>query len=157
MQMHTIRVDNPQSFDVVMGHIPLVKTAEKIHTTLVHTLPDIKFGLAFTEPSAPAIVKHFGTDQALIELARKNAGNIGVGKTFVLFSESAGPLKVMNALRQVPDIQKIYCATSCEVEVIVVESDGARDVMGLVDDHAAVDERYVHVVKKHGGFFGLFG
>ncbi|MCH9007531.1 hypothetical protein IIA29_05930 [candidate division KSB1 bacterium] len=78
MPIHTIKLDNPHALYVVMGQIPFVKTAEEIHAALVVTVPEIKFGIAFNEPAAPPVVKHFGTDETLIELARKSADNIAV-------------------------------------------------------------------------------
>lgn len=157
MPIHTIKLDNPQALNVVMGQIPFVKTAEEIHAALVVTVPKIKFGIAFNEPGAPPVVKHFGTDETLIELARKSAGNIAVEKTFVLFWAGTFTLNVMNVLRRVPEIQKIYCATTGDVEVIVVDSTHGRGVMGLVGGYAGEDEQRVQVVKRRGGLLRVFG
>ncbi len=152
MPIHTIKLDNPQALYVVMGQIPFVKTAEEIHAALVVTVPEIKFGIAFNEPAAPPVVKHFGTDETLIELARKSADNIAVGEIFVLFWAGTATAGVMNVLREVSEIQKIYCATTGSVEVIVVDSTHGRDVMGLVGGYAREEERCVQVVKRRGVF-----
>ncbi|MFQ5650736.1 MAG: adenosine-specific kinase [bacterium] len=132
MPLHTIRVENPRAHNLVVGQSNLTETIDQIHAALVGTVPGIKFGLAFNVLSVPNSVKATGTDDTLIGLARKNAECIGAGQTFVLLLENAQPIRVMKALKQVSQIQHIYCATNHSVEFIVVENANGRGVMGLL-------------------------
>ncbi len=149
--MHTIKVDNPNSFNMVVGQFPYIKTIDEIHHVLVESVPGIKFGLAFNETSQPVTVRSAGTDNSLIDLARKNADNIGAQDTFVLFLGESSPVPAMKALKHVPDISQIYCATAGQVEVIV--SDGVGGILGLLGGYSGEDEKEVHVLKKNKTFF----
>ncbi len=157
MQLQTVKVDNPDGLNVIMGQSHFIKTVEDIHEALVGTIPGIKFGLAFNEASGPRLVRYSGTDDALIELAKKNAGNIGAGHVFILFMENAFPINVMKALKDVPEICSIYCATANPVEVILAETEQGRGVMGLVDGYSPVADEKEKDIKERKGFLRKIG
>ncbi|MFQ5605349.1 MAG: adenosine-specific kinase [bacterium] len=140
MQLQTVKIENPNNLNMVMGQSHFIKTVEDIHEALVGTIPGIKFGLAFNEASGPRLIRFSGTDDSLIELAKKNAGNVGAGHIFVLFLAEAYPINVMRALKSVPEICEIYCATANPVEVIVAETEQGRGVMGLIDGYSPLGE-----------------
>ncbi len=132
MGMLTIKVENPESMNVVMGQVSFVENIGDIFNALRQTAPDLHFGLAFTHHTAAESGDHAGTDEALIDLARRNADRVGTNQTFFLFTETDAAKEVLLVLKQVPAIQAIYCATSsADVEVIVHEAQGVRGVMGL--------------------------
>jgi adenosine/AMP kinase len=133
MELITVKVDNPDAVNVVIGQSHFIKTIEDIHEALMGTVPGIKFGVAFNEASGPRLVRHSGTDDALVELAKANAMKIGAGHLFVLFMQDAFPINVMKALKDVPEICNIYCATANPVELILAETTQGRGVMGVVD------------------------
>ena len=74
-----------------------------------------------------------GNDPALIELAKSNALKLACGHSFVLFIENGFPVSILNVIKNVPEVCHIYCATANPVEVIVVETDQGRGIMGVVD------------------------
>lgn len=134
--MQTIKVQNPHCFNMIIGHSPSRQTVDSIHNTLRNEHPEIKFGIAFSSADDPTQINYVGTDESLIELAKTNAGNIRIGQTFFLFTEQDGVVDVMKVLKAVPEIDKIYCATQNQIEIIVVVRDEQRDIMGLVGDYA---------------------
>jgi hypothetical protein len=133
MELHLVAVENPQSLNLIFGHSHFIKTVEDLHEALVGTVPGIRFGLAFCEASGPRLVRTSGTDPTLIDLAGRNAVAVGCGHTFFIFLGNAYPVNVLGAVRQVPEVCQIYCATANRVEVIVAATDTGRGVLGVVD------------------------
>ena len=134
MQLMTVKIEKPDDINFILGQSHFVKTVEDIHEALVQSVPGIKFGLAFCEASGEMLVRWTGTDDAMIELARRNALALSAGHSFIAFL-GAGffPLNVLNAIKMVPEVCRIYCATSNPVEVVVAETDQGRGIMGVID------------------------
>ena len=133
MDLHVVPVENPQGLNLIFGQSHFIKTVEDLHEALVGTVPGIRFGLAFCESSGPRLVRTSGTDPALVELAQRNAVGVGCGHTFFIFLGNAYPVNVLGAVRQVPEVCQIYCATANPVEVIVAATDQGRGVLGVID------------------------
>lgn len=134
MELTTVRIEKPEMTNFVLGQSHFVKTVEDIHEALVSAVPGIKFGLAFCEASAKCLVRWSGTDEAMLELARNNALAIGAGHSFILFlGDGFFPINVLRAIRDVPEVCRIFCATANPTEVIVVETDQGRGILGVVD------------------------
>jgi len=133
MNLHAVPIENPQGLNVILGQSHFIKTVEDLHEALAGAVPGIRFGLAFCEASGPRLVRTSGTDPALVDLAARNAMAIGCGHTFLIVLGNAFPVNVMAAVRQVPELCQIYCATANPVRVIVAETDGDRGVLGVVD------------------------
>jgi adenosine/AMP kinase len=107
---------------------------EDIHETLVSAVPSIKFGLAFCEASGKCLVRWTGTDSQMIQLAKQNAEAIAAGHSFVLFlGEGFYPLNVLNTLKMVPEVCRIFCATANPTEVIVAKTEQGCGILGVVD------------------------
>ncbi len=139
MRLRTVKVENPDGLNIIMGQSRVIRTVDEIYEALVGAIPGIRFGVAFNEGAGePEVVRFSGTDKSLVELAKRNALNIGANHLFVLLTQNAFPITVMKSLKAISDISEIYCATDNAVEVIVVDSDHGRGVMGLVDDQVAV-------------------
>ena len=134
--MQTIKVQNPQCFNMIIGHTPTRQTLDSIHDALCNDYPEIKFGLAFNHPDDPAHINYIGTDESLMELAKTNADTIRIGQTFFLFTEQDGVVNVMKVLKNLPEIEKIYCATRNEIEVVIIGQDEKRYIMGLMGDYS---------------------
>jgi adenosine/AMP kinase len=157
MNLQTVKIEKPEGLNMIMGQSHFIKTVEDIHEALVGTVPGIKFGLAFNESSGPRLVRFTGTDDALIELAKKNAKNIGAGHLFILFLENAFPINVMRALKEVPEICEIYCATANPVEVVVAETDQGRGIMGLIDGYSPLGEEKGEDIQERKEFLRKIG
>jgi adenosine/AMP kinase len=134
MELKTVRIDKPETINFVLGQTHFIKTVEDVHEALVTQVPGINFGLAFCEASGKCLVRWTGTDDEMIELARSNASAIGAGHSFILFlGEGFYPINVLNALKMVPEVCRIFCATANPTEVVVVETEQGRGVLGVVD------------------------
>jgi hypothetical protein len=118
---------------MILGQSHFIKTVEDLHEALVTSVPGIKFGLAFCESSGPALVRWSGTDDELIELARRNAFELGAGHAFLIFLRDCFPINVLNAVKDVPEVCRIYCATANPVEVVIAETEQGRGILGVID------------------------
>jgi adenosine/AMP kinase len=128
-----VPIEKPAEMNIVLGQSHFIKTVEDIHETIVTTAPQMKFGLAFCEASWPALVRFSGNDDRLVELAKKNALALATGHAFILFLEGGFPVNILNALKNVPEVCGIFCATANPVEVVVAESELGRGIMGVID------------------------
>lgn len=134
MELKAVGVEKPADANVIIGQSHFIKTVEDVHEALVTAVPGIKFGLAFCESSGKRLIRRTGTDPAAVDCATRNALAIGAGHSFVLILASGFyPINVLPALRTVPEIAGIYCATANEVHVIVAETAQGRGVLGVID------------------------
>ena len=133
MELITIKIEKPESVNMILGQSHFIKTVEDIHEALVGAVPGVEFGLAFCESSGPALVRASGTSEELTELAKKNALALSAGHIFLIFLGNIYPVNVLNAIKAVPEVCRIYCATANPVEVILAETDQGRGVLGVVD------------------------
>lgn len=137
MQLLTVRIEKPETINFVLGQTHFIKTVEDVHEALVNAVPGIKFGLAFCEASGKCLVRCSGTDDAMVELARKNALALGAGHSFIVFlGEGYFPVNVLNALKAVPEVCRLFCATANPTEAIVAETGQGRGILGVVDGSA---------------------
>jgi uncharacterized protein len=134
MQLITVKIEKPETINVILGQAHFIKTVEDIHEALVTTVPGIQFGLAFCEASGLCLVRWSGTNSVLIELAQQTAEAISAGHSFVIFlGEGFYPINVLNAIKAVPEVCGIYCATANPVEVILAVTDLGRGILGVID------------------------
>jgi uncharacterized protein len=134
MQLMTVKIEKPDDINFILGQSHFVKTVEDVHEALVQSVPGIKFGVAFCEASGEMLIRWTGTDDAMIELAKRNALALSAGHSFITFLGSGFfPLNVLNAIKMVPEVCRLYCATSNPVEVVVAETDQGRGIMGVID------------------------
>lgn len=133
MELTTLRIEKPEATNFILGQSHFIKTVEDIHEAVVQTNPNMKFGLGFCESSGPALVRWTGNDNALIELAKKNALALSCGHSFILFMEAGFPVNILNVIKNVPEVCHIYCATANPVEVIVAETPQGRGILGVID------------------------
>lgn len=133
MELLTVKIEKPESVNLILGQSHFIKTVEDLHEALVGAVPGIEFGLAFCESSGPALVRAGGTSPELVELAKKNALALSAGHVFLVLLGNAFPINVLNAVKMVPEVCRIYCATANPVEVILAETEQGRGVLGVVD------------------------
>lgn len=133
MEIKIISIEKPADMNFILGQSHFIKTVEDIYEAVVSTNPNIKFGLAFSESSGPALVRFIGNDQNLIEIAKKNAMNLSAGHTFILFIENGFPVNILNTIKMVPEVCHIFCATANPVEVIIAETEQGRGILGVID------------------------
>jgi hypothetical protein len=133
MDIKTVRIDKPEDMNFILGQSHFIKTVEDIHEAVVGTVPQMKFGVAFCESSGPALVRFSGNDPRLIELAKKNALSLAAGHCFIIFIENGYPVNILNAVKNVPEVCRIFCATANPVEVIIAETENGRGILGVID------------------------
>lgn len=133
MELKTVTINNPDAHNLILGHSHFIKTVEDIYEAMVTSVPGVKFGLGFCEASEARLVRHTGTDEALVALARENAYRISAGHSFILFMKDIFPINVLNTIQNVPEVCRIYCATANPVEVIIAETGQGRGIMGVID------------------------
>jgi len=134
MELKTVKIQKPEGVNLILGQSHFIKTVEDIHETLVQAVPGIRFGMAFCESSGARLVRWTGTDPALIELAKQNALAIAAGHAFiVLLGEGCYHINVLNAIKMVPEVCRIYCATANAVEVVLAETAQGRGILGVID------------------------
>jgi adenosine/AMP kinase len=134
MQLLTVRIDKPEMTNFILGQTHFIKTVEDVHEALVGAVPGIRFGLAFCEASGACLVRCSGTDAGLVDLAQKNALALGAGHSFIVFlGDGFFPLNVLNALKLVPEVCRIFCVTANPTEVVIAQTDQGRGILGVVD------------------------
>lgn len=136
MQLQDIKIipiEKPEAMNFILGQSHFIKTVEDLHETLIGAVPGIKFGVAFCEASGPRLVRWSGTDPECIELAKKNAQALGAGHSFIIFLGNVFPINVLNVVRNVPEVCRIFCATANPAQVIVAESEQGRGILGVID------------------------
>jgi adenosine/AMP kinase len=137
MDVKIVKIEKPEAVNFILGQSHFIKTVEDLHEALVGAVPGIKFGLAFCESSGKCLVRWTGTDEAMIELAKKNALAIGAGHSFIVFlAEGYYPLNVLNSIKAAPEVARIFCATANPTEVLVAETGLGRGILGVVDGSA---------------------
>ncbi len=138
MEFERVNVEKEEGMNVILGQSHFIKTVEDIYEALVTSVPEIKFGLAFCEASGDRLVRYDGTDEELENLAVKNAEKINAGHSFIIVMEETFPINVLNAVKNVPEVCRIYCATANPLEVIVADSEGGRGILGVIDGSPTV-------------------
>ncbi|MGE5446193.1 MAG: adenosine-specific kinase [Ignavibacteriales bacterium] len=133
MELKTVKIQKPDDVNLILGQSHFIKTVEDIHEALVNTVPGIRFGLAFCESSGPCLVRYSGTEPELTELAKNNALSLSAGHSFIVFLRNSYPVNVLNAVKNVPEVCRIFCATANPVEVIIAESEQGRGIVGVID------------------------
>jgi adenosine/AMP kinase len=134
MELTTLKIEKPEAINFILGQTHFIKSVEDLHEALVSAVPGIKFGLAFCEASGKCLVRWSGTDPAMIALAQKNALALGCGHSFIIFlGEGFYPVNVLNTIKMVPEVCRIFCATANPVEVVVAQTEQGRGIVGVVD------------------------
>jgi adenosine/AMP kinase len=135
LRFQVVEIRAPEGCNLILGQSHFIKTVEDIYEALVNSSPRIRFGLAFCESSGPCLVRHEGNDEELRRLAYEKALEIGAGHCFLIFIREAYPINVLNSLKHVPEVCGIYCATANPVQVILVETEQGRGIIGVVDGY----------------------
>ena len=137
MELKIVKIQNPDSMNMILGQSHFIKTVEDVYEAMVSTVPMAKFGLAFCEASDVCLVRHTGTDNEMLELAQKNAYALSAGHCFIVFMKDMFPVNVLNTIKNVPEVCRIFCATANPVEVIIAETGQGRGILGVIDGFAS--------------------
>ena len=133
MEMKIVDIEKPDDINFILGQTHFIKSIEDIYEAIVNSNPNAKFGIAFCEASGARKVRVEGNDEEMKELAKKNALNIGAGHSFIVFMKDCYPINILNAIKNVPEVCRIFCATANPLQVIVGRSDQGGGIMGVID------------------------
>lgn len=133
MQISMVPIEKPGDVNIIIGQAHFIKTVEDLHEALAGASPYLRFGVAFCEASGPRLIRRSGNEGSLIELAVRVAEAIGAGHCFVVLVREGYPVNVLNAIKAVPEVCTVYCATDNPLEVLVVQSDLGRGIVGVID------------------------
>ena len=133
MNLTKVKLEFPEDANIILGMSHFIKTVEDLYEVMVNNVPGVKFGLAFCEASQERLIRHTGTDSELEDLAVKNAQAIGAGHSFIIVMKDSYPINVLNAIKNCPEVCRIFCATANPVEVLIAETELGRGILGVVD------------------------
>ena len=133
MDIKKYQLPLPQDCSVILGQSHFIKTVEDLYEILVTSVPGIKFGLAFCEASGPCLVRSEGNEPELKRQAEDSALAIGAGHTFIVYIKNAYPLNLINAIKNCQEVCRIFCASANPVQVLYVESEQGRGIVGVID------------------------
>ena len=137
INLKVIKIKKSEDMNFILGQTHFIKSVEDIYEAMVNSIPNGKFGVAFCEASGACKIRSEGNDESLKKLAEKNAKSIGAGHSFIIFMKDCFPINVLNAIKNVPEVCSIYCATANPTKVIVAESkignETGRGILGVID------------------------
>ncbi len=133
MEITTVRLEIPDDCNLILGQTHFIKTAEDLYEVIATTVPQARFGIAFTEASGPCLIRTEGNSAELVQTAVENLRAIGAGHVFCILLRAAFPINILNQVKNCPEVCSVFCATANPIEVIVAETDQGRGVMGVVD------------------------
>jgi adenosine/AMP kinase len=158
MELITVKIEKPEITNFILGQSHFVKTVEDIHEAMVTAVPGIQFGLAFCEASAQRLLRWSGTDDEMTELAKQNALAIGAGHSFLVFlGDGYFPINVLQAIKRVPEVCQIFCATANPTEVLVAETEQGRGILGVVDGFSPAGVEEEEDINWRKGFLRQIG
>lgn len=133
MEIKVVKIKKPDEMNFILGQSHFIKTVEDLHEAIVTSVPGAKFGLAFCESSGPCLVRWSGTDKELTELAKTNALELAAGHLFLILMRDMFPINILNVVKGLPEVCRIFCATANPVDVIIAETEMGRGILGVVD------------------------
>ncbi|OPX30521.1 MAG: hypothetical protein B1H08_01395 [Candidatus Omnitrophica bacterium 4484_171] len=133
LKLEVVKIKKPDDLNVIIGQAHFIKTVEDLYEVLIGSVPNIKFGLAFCESSGATLVRADGNDDELRKMAVNNALAVGAGHTFIIFIKNAFPINMLNQIKMVPEVCRIFCASANPLEVIVAQSAQGRGILGVID------------------------
>ncbi|HDL18763.1 MAG TPA: hypothetical protein ENH29_06895 [Bacteroidetes bacterium] len=157
MELKTVQIEKPEEINFILGQTHFIKTVEDVYEALVTSVPGIKFGFAFCESSDKRLVRWCGTDDEMIDLAQKNALNLAAGHVFILFLKNVFPINVLQNLKRVQEIVRIFCATANPAQVILAETEQGRGVLGVIDGLATLGVEGEDEIKERKDFLRMIG
>ncbi|UCG62520.1 MAG: adenosine-specific kinase [Candidatus Zixiibacteriota bacterium] len=152
-----VRVNIPPDCNVIFGHSHFIKTVEDLYEALVTGSPALKFGIAFCEASQKRLIRTDGNDEDLIKQASTAAFDVACGHSFFVYMKDGFPINVLQRVKAVDEVCRIYCATANPLEVIVAETQQGRGVLGVIDGEAPLGIETPEDKKERGDFLRKIG
>jgi adenosine/AMP kinase len=133
MDTNVVHVTIPEGCNFILGQTHFIKTAEDLYEIIATTVPQAKFGVAFTEASGPCLIRTEGNDDGLVSACVKTLEAIGAGHVFCIFLKDAFPINILTQIKNCPEVCRIFCATANPLEVVVASTAQGKGVLGVID------------------------
>ncbi|MBN1280766.1 MAG: adenosine-specific kinase [Candidatus Thermoplasmatota archaeon] len=137
LRLECVDIDKTDEVNIILGQTHFIKSVEDLYEAMKTAVPVGKFAVAFNEASGACKVRCEGNDAQLQKLATKNQLAIGAGHTFLIMMRDCYPVNVLNAIKNVPEVCSVFCATANPVKVIVAEAHYGqgvgRGILGVID------------------------
>lgn len=137
MEIKKVVIEPREGVNVICGHAHFIKTAEDLYEALVNAHSGIRFGIAFCEASQDCLVRYEGNDPQLAQTAKEYAYLVGAGHFFIIFMRNAFPVNVLDRIKACPEVVRILCATANPLEILLIEDEQGRGVIGVIDGYAS--------------------
>jgi adenosine/AMP kinase len=135
--LELVEIDKPNDMNFILGQTHFIKSVEDLYEVMINSVPTAKFGIAFCEASGACKIRVEGNDNELKKIAQRNANLIGAGHSFIIFMKDCFPLNVLNAIKNVPEVCSIFCATANPTKVVIAQSklgnEVGRGILGVID------------------------
>ncbi len=135
-EVQSVGLSWEEGANIIVGQSHFIKTAEDLAEIISGAVPGAEFGLAFCEASGPCLIRTEGNDEKLVAQAVECARQVGAGHSFFLLLRKAFPINVLNQLKACQEVAQIFCATSNPLQVLVVQTDQGRGIVGVVDGYS---------------------
>jgi adenosine/AMP kinase len=132
-EVQAVELKWEQGCNIVVGQSHFIKTVEDIAEIMNSSVPGIEYGLAFCEASDLCLIRTEGNDGTLVEQATECARRVGAGHSFYLVLRNAFPINVLNQIKACQEVARVFCATANPLQVLVVETEQGRGIVGVVD------------------------
>lgn len=156
-EIEVVVIEKPEDTNIIIGQTHFIKTVEDLYEAMVNAVPGIKFGVGFCEASQDRLVRVDGNDEELVKLVAENSMKVGAGHLFMIIIRDAYPINVLGAIKAVPEVCTIFCATANDVQVMVAETPMGRGVIGVVDGQPPVGVETEEDVGKRKDFLRAIG
>lgn len=136
LEVQEVSLKWAEGCNIIVGQSHFIKTVEDVAEIMNSSVPGVEYGLAFCEASGPCLIRTEGNDEKLIGQAAECARQVAAGHSFYLILRKAFPINVLNQIKACQEVARIFCATSNPLQVLVVETDQGRGIVGVVDGFA---------------------
>lgn len=133
IDIEAVQLSFPEGCNIILGQSHFIKTVEDLYEAVAGVIPGSPFGIAFSEASGPRLVRSDGNDLELKRIAEENILAISAGHCFMIVLGEAFPIQVLNAIKSVPEVCSIFCATANPVQVIVGRTEQGGGILGVID------------------------
>jgi len=157
MELKVVDIKIPEGANIIIGQSHFIKTVEDIYEIFKTHLPQVRFGIAFSEASGPCLIRTEGNDKELTDAAISNSQNIACGHTFVILMKDAFPINILNAIKQCQEVVNIFCATANPLQIVVAETELGRGILGVIDGYPPKGVETVEDRKKRSEFLRKIG
>jgi hypothetical protein len=157
MEIKKMNIEIPDGCNVILGHSHFIKTVEDIYETIVESGMAIKFGIGFCEASGDLLVRSDGNDDDLIKHAEQQALKLGAGHSFLIFIKDGFPINILNRIKNLSEVCRIFTATANPLEIIYVDTGSGRAILGVADGSMPKEVEGIEHKKKRKDFLRTIG